>query len=433
MTIPNGFCTIPFTQYSTYNTKEYRLCCMAEDPDISISQKDKSMQEIWNSDYLKNVRKTMINGSWHKDCIKCKNLEDSGITSSRIHENRQKQNSIPELIANSKKNNYSSKQPIDFDFRLGNLCNLHCQMCAGHASHLVSVERAEMIENKIIDISNPSNSFLKEEGWGDNKIDKKAALLENGIDWENFLPLLPNVRSIKVIGGEPTVNADMFKLLNECISTDNAKNISLSFYTNMTNLNQNWLEKLEQFKHVVVSCSLEGYGIMNDYLRPPSKWDHIWENFDQLVQFAHTLQKNQIRVRVTTVNQIINSLHIADFFRFIYNYCKKNNYQIGMSSNQLVAPKYYSMRFAPNWLIEKQKKQLNELWNEICKDNIKYLTEDFHDAIHDIILFGNNSEYNLNNMKNFLNVTKFYDLHRNNNIIDVFPEVVQIEENLSNK
>jgi imidazole glycerol phosphate synthase subunit HisF len=27
------------------------------------------------------------------------------------------------------------------------------------------------------------------------------------------------------------------------------------------------------FEKVIVNCSLEGMGAMNDYLRPPSKWD----------------------------------------------------------------------------------------------------------------------------------------------------------------
>ena len=40
-----------------------------------------------------------------------------------------------------------------------------------------------------------------------------------------------------------------------------------------------WLEQLGQFKRVVVNCSLEGMGAMNDYLRPPSNWDSVWKNF----------------------------------------------------------------------------------------------------------------------------------------------------------
>ena len=429
MTIPNGFCVLPFTQYSTYNTKDYRLCCMAKDPKIPISQKNKSINEIWNSDYLKTVRKTMIAGEWHKDCITCKNLEDSGITSSRNYENMQKNRFIQNIISKSKKNNYISEQPIDFDFRLGNLCNLHCQMCTHHASHLVSVERAQMLQNKTIDLS--TNKFLNNEDWLENQIDKKLALLENGIDWENFLPLLPNVRSIKVIGGEPTVNADMFRLIDECISSDNAKKISLKFYTNMTNLNQNWLEKLKNFKHVVISCSLEGYGKMNDYLRPPSNWEHIWNNFDELVKFSHNAERKSIRVRVTTVNQIINSLHLADFFRFLYEYCKNNNYNLGISSNQLSAPLYYSIRFSPDWIIQEQKKQLEDLWKEIQKDNIRDLVLDFRDAIQDVILFGKNSKYDPAKMKQFIYVTEAYDIHRKDNILDVFPEFEKIKKDLN--
>lgn len=53
---------------------------------------------------------------------------------------------------------------------------------------------------------------------------------------------------IKMIGGEPTVSPDMFKLLDMATEMDVAKNIELSFYTNITNMQDKWLEQLGQFK-----------------------------------------------------------------------------------------------------------------------------------------------------------------------------------------
>ncbi len=430
MTIPNGFCIIPFTQYSTYNTYEYRLCCMAEEPEIPIDQKSQSINDIWNSNYLKDVRKTMINGKWHKDCNKCKKLEEAGIVSSRQYENELHEDILESTKLFSKESSYEARSPINFDFRLGNLCNLQCQMCASHASHLVSVERAAMINNNLIDLNDPSIADLYENEWIETSNTKKEALINNDIDWDSFLPLLPTVRNIKLIGGEPTVNPNMARLFQECIDADVAKNITLQFYTNVTNVNDNWLDELGKFKKVIVSCSLEGSHGMNDYLRHPSDWNTIWDNFKSLTSYAHSLPKNKIRVRVTTVNQITNSLHLADFYRLLYDYTRETGYEIGLSSNQLTSPEYYSMRHAPRWLVEDQTKLIQSLWEDIEKNANQIIKEDFEDALKDIMLFSANAEYNFEQMKRFVLITDAYDKHREVSILDVFPEYARIKEEL---
>ena len=128
---------------------------------------------------------------------------------------------------------------------------------------------------------------------------KKEALLQPGIDWTSFEEMIKGARKIKIIGGEPTVAPDMFKLLDKAVQSGDASHIELSFYTNITNMQDKWLEQLAQFERVIVNCSLEGMGQMNDYLRPPSKWDSVWKHFDKLVKFANTKAGKRIKVRVT--------------------------------------------------------------------------------------------------------------------------------------
>ena len=135
----NGFCALPFVQYSTYNHGRYRLCCMAKEPAEELNQNHLSMEQIWNSDYMKQVRRDMLAGKWRPECTECQHLERNGIGSSRQWENQKWQEYTTTLDENV-------SSPVQFDFRLGNMCNLHCQMCNKDASHLVSVERAKIKE-----------------------------------------------------------------------------------------------------------------------------------------------------------------------------------------------------------------------------------------------------------------------------------------------
>jgi MoaA/NifB/PqqE/SkfB family radical SAM enzyme len=412
----SGFCALPFVQYSTYNGGRYRLCCMAQEPEQTVNQEELGIAGTWNHDYIRDVRQRMVAGDWLPECVECQRLERNGIVSSREWENKQWADVIDDVVADASANDWHVEQPLQFDFRLGNMCNLKCQMCNKEASHLVSVERGQMAEQGL---------GYNHADWHGNIADKKLALLQPGIDWNSFEEMLAGARKIKMIGGEPTVAPDMFKLLDKAVESGHAKHIELSFYTNITNMQDRWLEQLGQFERVIVNCSLEGMGAMNDYLRPPSKWDSVWSNFDKLVAFSNTKAGKHIKVRVTTVNQITNALHIVPFWRFLHDYQCTKDKGIGMSTNQLIEPHYYSMQYAPQWLREQQKAQILEFLEEI-KDSPHY--PDYSEPLLEIIGFGEDPEhvYNPAIMEQYVRVTRNYDIFRGHDVRQVAPEFERI-------
>jgi len=416
----SGFCSLPFVQYSTYNGGRYRLCCMAKEPAELVNQEELGINGTWNHNYIKDVRRRMTAGEKLDECSECHHLERNGIMSSRQWENKVWADVIDEIVADASANDWEVDQPLQFDFRLGNLCNLQCQMCNKEASHLVSVERAAMIK---------SGLGADHPDWEGQIASKKEALLQPGIDWADFRAMLPYARKIKLIGGEPTVATDMFKLLDIAVESGHADHIELSFYTNITNMQDKWLNQLAKFEKVIVNCSLEGMGPMNDYLRPPSKWDSVWKHFDKLVKFADTKEGKRIKVRVTTVNQLTNALHTATFWKFMHDYQMTSNRGIGMSTNQLVEPAYYSMAHAPEWLKEEQRQQVLEFL-ETIKDSPHY--EQYEEPLMEMVNFSLDSEHKYNHliMRQYINVTENYDKHRGHSVTTVSPEFTRIKTGL---
>jgi MoaA/NifB/PqqE/SkfB family radical SAM enzyme len=416
----SGFCALPFVQYSTYNGGRFRLCCMAKEPKELVNQEKLGIDGTWNHDYIKDVRQRMTAGEKLPECVECHHLERNGIMSSRQWENKVWADVIDDVVANASANDWEIDQPLQFDFRLGNLCNLQCQMCNKEASHLVSVERATMVQ---------SGLGANHPDWDGNIANKKEALLQPGIEWESFERMLPYARKIKLIGGEPTVATDMFKLLDIATSSGHAEHIELSFYTNITNMQDKWLDQLAKFEKVIVNCSLEGMGDMNDYLRPPSKWASVWKNFDKLVKFSDTKEGKRIKVRVTTVNQITNALHIAKFWKFMHDYQMTSNRGIGMSTNQLVEPAYYSMAHAPEWLKEEQREQILEFLKSI--GNSPHF-EQYEEPLMELVNFSLDPEhkYDANIMRQYVQITENYDRFRGHDIIQVSPEFRRIKRDL---
>lgn len=416
----SGFCILPFVQYSTYNGGRYRLCCMAKEPEQVVDQEKLGISGTWNHEYIRGVRQRMVAGEWLPECVECQHLERNDIVSSRQWENEQWAGLVDEVVAEASVNDWRVDQPLQFDFRLGNLCNLQCQMCNKEASHLVSVERAQMVEQGL---------GTNHPDWHGMIADKKQALLQPGIDWTSFEDMLSGARKIKIIGGEPTVAPDMFKLLDRAVESGHAGHIELSFYTNITNMQGRWLKQLAQFERVIVNCSLEGMGQMNDYLRPPSNWSSVWKNFTTLMNFADTKEGKRIKVRVTTVNQVTNALHLADFWRFLHDYQLTQNRGIGLSTNQLIEPVYYSMAHSPLWLREQQAEQIEQLLHDI-KDSPYY--DSFEEPLREVISFGQDPshKYNPISMAKYVKITENYDQFRGHDIMSVAPEFQRIKDEL---
>ena len=416
----SGFCSLPFVQYSTFNGGRFRLCCMAKEPKELVNQEELGIDGTWNHNYIKDVRRRMTAGEKLPECVECHHLERNGIMSSRQWENKVWADVIDDVVAKASANDWEVDQPLQFDFRLGNLCNLQCQMCNKEASHLVSVERAAMVQ---------SGLGANHPDWDGNLANKKEALLQPGIEWDSFERMLPHARKIKLIGGEPTVATDMFKLLDIATSSGHAEHIELSFYTNITNMQDRWLDQLAKFEKVIVNCSLEGMEDMNDYLRPPSKWASVWKNFDKLVKFSDTKEGKRIKVRVTTVNQITNALHTAKFWKFMHDYQMTSNRGIGMSTNQLVEPAYYSMAHAPEWLKEEQREQILEFLKSI--DNSPHF-EQYEEPLMELVNFSLDPEhkYDADIMRQYVQVTENYDKHRKHLVTKVSPEFERIKRDL---
>ena len=413
----SGFCSLPFVQYSTYNGGRFRLCCMAKEPATLVNQEELGIDGTWNHNYIKDVRRRMTAGEKLDECSECHHLERNGIMSSRQWENKVWADVIDDIVADASANDWEVDQPLQFDFRLGNLCNLQCQMCNKEASHLVSVERAAMVANGL---------GADHPDWEGQIASKKEALLQPGIEWESFERMLPYARKIKLIGGEPTVATDMFKLLDIATKSGHAEHIELSFYTNITNMQDKWLDQLSKFEKVIVNCSLEGQGAMNDYMRPPSQWDSVWKHFDKLVKFADTKAGKRIKVRVTTVNQLTNALHITDFWKAMHEYQMTSNRGIGMSTNQLVEPAYYSMAHAPKWLKKEQREQILAFL-ETIKDSPHYAQ--YEEPLMEVVNFSLDNEhtYNADIIRQYVTVTENYDKHRGHDINTVSPEFSRLK------
>jgi sulfatase maturation enzyme AslB (radical SAM superfamily) len=127
--------------------------------------------------------------------------------------------------------------------------------------------------SSLIDKETQENEELK-EFMGKKHYPVNDDLLPNICNKETF----ENLEVLKILGGEPTIDPQVTKLLEWTVGNGYAKDINLRFTTNATNMNKRWVEAVNQFKTCKIQISLDGTGPTYDYIRTGANWSKIKEN-----------------------------------------------------------------------------------------------------------------------------------------------------------
>jgi len=78
-------------------------------------------------------------------------------------------------------------------------------------------------------------------------------------------------------------------------------------------LRESMLKKLQTFKKVILSLSLDAYGAYHEYIRYPSDWRIISGNVERLAALAG----DQLHLSAGPVLQVYNALNLSEVLRFL--------------------------------------------------------------------------------------------------------------------
>ena len=133
-----AFCALPWVHLAVYPEGSVKLCCISRssihDGGDPLSLNEHALDEIWNSAYMRGVRRDMLAGKHVADCSACYVAEKTGHTSRRVESNVRWAAELgplfDELIAESQRQDHGvSAAPVYYQLMPGNLCNLKCRMC----------------------------------------------------------------------------------------------------------------------------------------------------------------------------------------------------------------------------------------------------------------------------------------------------------------
>lgn len=374
----NTICVLPWMHLATNPAGQLRLCCNSL-PGLNLIREDKKtfsmgvtgdVARAWSADSLREVRRQMLAGERPAACVRCFREEDSGLRSARQAWNQQYSEDVTTLVQTTTADG-SAPQTIKYmDLRFGNLCNLKCRMCNPYSSHKW-LEDWEELNGAM---SEKERHRLQHMDW-----------FESEEFWENLKPQLHSVDQIYLTGGEPMLSKAHVRLLDYLSEEGLASRIVIKYNTNLTVLPPKVLARWKSFKEVRVNCSLDGIGLVNDYIRHPSRWSEVDSNLRALDQLA--AEHRGVKLTVHFTFQALNALNLFAVLDYLatFQHIKKLPFV-----NVLNHPTYLNVRVLPEdmkrefcqrlktWLDEHPIEDFAEsrdMWTRI-QDLAKYVTDE---------------------------------------------------------
>lgn len=260
------YCAAAFTQIYADNASRYRLCCHAsENPTISkYTTHNTTPFDFFRSDEMEQIRDDMLSGKEIVGCENCYKMEARGVESWRTW----KYNEMYDLR--------SEISDVNLKLRvMGSYCNLGCYMCYPYNS---STRRMELKQNDI---------DWTEFDAGVSPLGKKS--YEDTV--ENILENIEYVERFNITGGEPLQLDRMWQLM-ERIPEEHAKNITLTFDTNLTKLEYkqwNIWQLIDKFKDVRLGVSVDHFGEKLRWIRYPIDVKEFEENLHKVKDYISNL------------------------------------------------------------------------------------------------------------------------------------------------
>lgn len=417
--LTSSICVLPWNHLFIDNNGTISPCCFynydrKENSDRHQSKyKSNSTQELLShgklelSDEILKLRSELLSGFRSSSCQTCFKNEPELKTSCRIQMNGE----YPETYQKIKESELKFDSPYQIqslDLRFGNRCNLACRMCTASASETLAEDLREYHGRNFDESKLTNTKWYK---------DKKV--------FETLLPLLTEVKTIYIAGGEPFLISESWDFLEMLIDSGIAQNVTLQYHTNLTLLPDRAQSIWSKFKRVELLFSIDGIGKVFEYIRYPARFSAIEGNMVKLDldYYAYNIESAAVQMTV----QAYNIFEIGPLFYCLQTFTHIDHYPI---LSILDSPYELSIAALPSHVRREAANTIDSFLSELnhsmlhgsSKRKERFL--DSLQAIKDrLLLTDEEIGFNYTLYSEFKNFTTWFDKKRNQNYLDILPQL----------
>jgi hypothetical protein len=305
-TKPEFLCMAPWTHTYLSPQSERRLCCASREPAQNFQQHIDTesgsgeynpigLEQWWNNEHVRNIRKTMMAGEIPSACEVC-NHKLLNTSVYRDYFWHMFQHHYERIWETTDETGSTSMRPISWDYRFSNLCNFKCRMCGDMLS---SSWETEVKKHKLFDPSDTRNEWLHEpmrsklRRWQTDAAEKEfGAAVEAG-----------TVEEIYWVGGEPLMFEQHWDYMQRIIDLGYANRVYARYNTNLSRVkykNHNLWNMLSQFRDWQVCASIDGTGHIGEYIRTGLNYKQWVENFESGISVIQHRRQLKLDYTITT-------------------------------------------------------------------------------------------------------------------------------------
>lgn len=387
-------------------------------PDRIGDYRTQTLEEIWNSEQTRELRRALLNGERPTGCRSCWDFEDSGVASTRQTCNETYSQSykidFDEVISKVDDEYRMPYEPRTIEIRFDNTCNLRCRHCSPTYS-----SQWEVLAFKDPEVK----SFFTKHGAG--RLEKKHISLP-AESFDQFKKAIPHLREVLIAGGEPLQQKRHWEMIEAM--EQHAHNITLSYNSNLVSLgiaDWNVLDHWPKFKKVILRVSIDGDDHMFSYFRTNGDINKVIEN----VQKLHALKN--VEMSLTTTVSIYNISRLVNIVKFVNKaggLFHTSIVQYPKAINPKILPKDIKDAITRQWSDFKEIIDEPELWeheqwqSEKLKNQQKRRIIRYGDYVIDYM----NAEDYSADLSEAAEYIKFMDTQNSTDFAAVYPELADI-------
>ena len=301
---PDTMCLAPWVHTYLSPQTERRMCCASREPAQNFEQYidtasgtgryiPLTLEQHWNSDHMRSVRRRMIAGESLPECEVCndKLLNTNVYRDYFTHLFGHK---ISDVYASTDDTGRTSMQPVSWDYRFSNLCNFKCRTCGDMLSSAWETE--EKTQN-MVDWHNPKNNWMQPNyrqqitEFQDSQVEAEFAAAVERHD----------VEEIYWVGGEPLMYEQHWRYMQRIVELGDGPRLYARYNTNLSRIHYRgrdlYSDILDHVRDWQICASIDGTGAIGEYIRTGLDYATFCRNFEAGLQ--HQRNRRQMRLDFT--------------------------------------------------------------------------------------------------------------------------------------
>lgn len=429
--VGNGFCMAKWYHVSMHlHTGVNHSCYHPMPHPIPLDEIKKDPSKLHNTDWKKEQRKQMLQGSRPEECSYCWAIEDlEGDQISDRYLRSSEEWAQPLIDETAKMDGSEDVYPRYLEVNFGFECNLKCSYCASSVS---SSWHSEIVKHGDYDLKNAVNKrqySVSDQVWKKEEQNPYIAAF-----WKWFPEVYPHLHTFRVTGGEPLLSSNVFKSLDYIADNPNP-NLEWSVNTNMC-IPQRNLKKYanrvadlvngNKIKQVSTFTSVDTWGSQAEYIRFGFNQEKFCKNIDTYLEMV---PKSTINFMIT-----FNFLSMANFdllldkilsMRSQYNTDKIQ--RVNLDTPYLIEPPHLSAQITDDRMLERMYQTLDYMKSHVQENNPFKFNETEYRKLERVVKWIESNRFTGDeltiNRQDFCRFVDQHDARRKTDFLTTFPEL----------